>query len=290
MKSFIKLFLIVAIGGLTVYTLHRQASRQDGAVLGSKPASGNLKEAVEKSLEGSKGTYAIAIKNLKTEESFYLNEHRSFEAGSLYKLWVLATTVQQLEKSNLNEEEQLNQSVRHLNAAFGIDPDSAELTDGVVTLTVTQALNQMITISHNYATYLLVEKIGNPLIRDFLRNTNLKESVLEDPSRTTTYDLVQFFEKLYKGELSTPEGTRKMLDILKKQKLNDKLPRYLPEGTVVAHKTGEIDYLTHDVGIVFSDKGDYIIAVMSESAFPPGAEERIAELSKNVYDYFQGNQ
>ena len=133
----------------------------------------------------------------------------------------------------------------------------------------------------------MVEKIGNPAIRDFLKANDLTESFLENPSRTTPADLALFFEKLYNGQLSSPEGTRQILDVLKKQTLNDKLPKYLPEKIDIAHKPAEIDYLTHDAGLVFSARGDYVIVVMSESDFPPGAEERIALISKSVYDYFQ---
>ena len=32
--------------------------------------------------------------------------------------------------------------------------------------------------------------------------------------------------------------------------------------------------------------GEYIIVVLSKSAYPPGAEERIAEISRAVYEYF----
>lgn len=288
MKRFLLLLLIIIYGGFSVYTLYQQRRRPAVTILSASPIK-SLRAAAEKALEGVEGTYGIAVKSLKTGEAYFLNEHQSLEAGSLYKLWVLAAVTQKIEAGELKEDESLSQSVRHLNTAFGISPEAAELTDGQVTLTVAQALTQMITISHNYATYLLVEKIGNPSIRDFLKANDLTESFLEDSPRTTPADLALFFEKLYKGQLSSPEGTRQMLDLLKKQTLNDKLSKYLPDKIDVAHKTGEIDYLTHDAGLVFSGRGDYIIAVMSESDFPPGAEERIALISKSIYDYFQAN-
>ena len=73
---------------------------------------------------------------------------------------------------------------------------------------------------------------------------------------------------------------------LKIKMLYNKLPKYLPQGTIVAHKTGEIGYSSHDGGIVFSPKADYIIVVFSKSDIPAAAEERIAQISKNVYEYF----
>ena len=80
-----------------------------------------------------------------------------------------------------------------------------------------------------------------------------------------------------------------MLGFLKGQQLNDVLPKYLPENIVVAHKTGNIDAFDNDAGIVYGPKGDYIIVLLSESDNPAGAEDRMAQLSKAVYDYFNSH-
>lgn len=277
------------VAGVTLWVIfatHNTTIKSGTLTAEGGTKSKGLKEAVTTALLGAQGSYAIAIKNLKTGESYYLNEHKSFEAGSLYKLWVLAATFNAIEKGTLAEDEVLSDSVAALNNTFGVDQETAELTEGWITLTVSQALGQMITISHNYAAYLLVDRVGNPAIRAFLTDQGLTESSLNNPPRTTAADIALFFEKLYLGQLGSPASTEKMLGILKRQTLNDKLPKYLPPETPIAHKTGEIDYLTHDAGVIYTDKGDYIIAVMSESDFPSGAEERIAEVSKNVYDYF----
>jgi beta-lactamase class A len=77
-----------------------------------------------------------------------------------------------------------------------------------------------------------------------------------------------------------------MIDLLKSQELNDGLPKYIPETVEVAHKTGDIGLYKHDAGIVYTDAGTYIIVVMSETNVPLGAQERIALVSKGVFDYF----
>jgi hypothetical protein len=52
----------------------------------------------------------------------------------------------------------------------------------------------------------------------------------------------------------------------------------------VAHKTGNWDDATHDVGIVYAPSGPYVIAVLSDL---PYTSEPIAELSRLVYEYFE---
>ncbi len=248
-----------------------------------------LSQVVQKSLEGTRGTYAVAIKNLKNGETYLYNEHRVFEAGSLYKLWVMNTVMEKINQGVLKEDDVLEEDVQILNSEFSIDPELAEQTEGTVSFTVNDALKQMITISHNYAALILTAKIRLSTVAKFLADNNFKESQVgtngEAPV-TTALDIMRYLEKLYLGQLSDKESTDKMLNLLKMQQLNDKIPKYLPVDTMVAHKTGEIGQFSHDVGIVYSSKGDYIIVILSESDYPPGAEERIAQVSQAVYQYF----
>lgn len=249
----------------------------------------SFKEVVEKSLDGVKGTYGVVVKNLKNGESFYFNEHKIFEPGSLYKIWVMAEVFNQIQNGVIKEDEVLSEDASILNEKFNISSESAEIREGEITLSVKEALDQMITISHNYAALLLTERVKLSKVASFLIENGFNESKVgtngETPT-TTPSDMALFFEKLYKGILVNKEYSQEMIDLLKAQTLNDKLPKYLPDSVGVAHKTGEIEYYSHDAGIVFTPKGDYIIVILSESDYPPGAEERIAQISKAVYDYF----
>lgn len=246
----------------------------------------NLKDVVSKSLEGTKGDYAIVIQNLKTSESYGLNKHKVFQPGSLYKVWVMAVVFDEIKNGDLEEDEVLEATIEELNEEFEIATEEAELTEGSVSMTVKQALNQMITISHNYAALLLTEKVGNSAIMNFLKREGFFESSIGKPPKTTAADTALFFEKLYKEEIVDPERSQKMIELLLKQQLNDRIPKYLPKDVKVAHKTGELGFYKHDAGIVFAENGDYIFVVLSETNSPAKTAEEIANLSKNVYDYF----
>lgn len=251
-----------------------------------KNPSLGLKSTIAAILEGSSGTYAVYVKNLSTGESFTQNEDRQFAAASLYKLWVMAETFDQIKSGELSPEETLSSSISDLNSAFNIAPDQAELTTGSISLTVSQALTQMITISHNYAALLLAKKIGLPNIQTFIDQNKFTKTAIGDGSLTTAQDVGNFLEKIYKGKLIDLNSSSAMLSLLKDQTLNTKLPKYLPFGTIVAHKTGELDDVTHDAGIVYSPDGDYILVVLTQSDSPPDAEERISKISQAVYKYF----
>lgn len=249
-----------------------------------------LKDTVESSLKGAQGTYAVAVTNLETGESYSTNEHMVFEAASLYKLWVMAAAYQQIEAGTLDPNEVLSDNVEDLNDEFHISSDEAELTDGTVTFTVRSALEQMITISHNYAAMLLTRRLGADTIISFMKNQELNESSLGSlngqPS-TTAHDVELFLNKLYYGKLANQKYTDEMLDLLKNQQLNEKIPKYLPASMSIAHKTGELDTFSHDAGIVYLTNNNYIIVILSNSDYPPGAIERIAAVSKAIYTYFK---
>lgn len=282
--------LLLLIFGIVVvsYVLFNLFVKQQG-ITSVQTKSLSLKNTVENSLKGTEGTYGVAVRNLITNESYYLNEKKTFEVGSLYKLWIMATVYRQIQEEKISEDEALTGDIASLNEKFNISSDSAEFSEGIVSLTVKDALNQMITISHNYAALMLTEKIRLSRVADFLKEAGLNESFVgtdSRPPKSSATDIALFYEKLYKGELANELYTNEMFNLLKSQKLNDGLPKYLPAVTKVANKTGDIGWFKHDAGIVFTEKGDYILVVMSESDSPSGAQEKIAEISKSVYDYF----
>lgn len=285
-KKAIFLFIFLLGTGFLIFN-----SKGDGKLirpqfLGVSKIFSKLENVTSESLKGTKGTYAVIIKKISEGESYDTNENRIFEAASIYKLWVMGSIFEKIEKGEIKETDLLSQKIEVLNEKFNIDPEFAERTEGEITLTVASALNQMITISHNYAALLLLERAKTSQVQDFMKRIGLNNSALDNPPTTTASDTAFFLEKLYKGEIVSKEASTKMIELLKKQQLNDGLPKYLPKDVKVGHKTGDLGYFKHDAGIVFSEKGDYIIVVFSESESPAGAQERIAKLSKAVYEYF----
>ncbi len=288
MSTPVKIIILLIVLVLADFAIVKYVDSPDTFILKTllNPSSG-LEETVKKALLGSQGTYGVAIKDLKTGRSYYLNEKKEFEAASLYKIWVLAEAENQIRKGKIKESEILTQDIEILNEKFDISSESAELTEGEISLSVKSAISQMIVISHNYAGLLLAEKVRLSNISSFIKENGFVQTSLGKPPKTTAHDVALYFEKLYKGELVNKVRSEEMLALFKKQQLNDKLPKYLPIETVVAHKTGELGYYSHDGGIVFGTKSDYIIVILSKSNYPPGAVERIAAISKAVYDYFE---
>lgn len=249
--------------------------------------SKGLETVVQGIIKGQSGTYAIGIKNFKTGEDYFYNEERTFSTASIYKLWIMATVFKFIDEGKLTPEKQLSQSATTLNSAFGIDEESAEIKEGAISYTVKEALEQMITISHNYAAYLLTYAVKITPVKNYIHELGMTNSNTGDPSYTTVKDTALFYEKLYKGEVVNPTASKEMLEILRRQKINDRIPKYLPTDIESAHKTGELGQVKHDAGIVFAPNGDYIIVLFSETADQTTAAEVEANISKAVWNYFQ---
>ena len=251
--------------------------------------SKKLESIVQKELSGTKGNYAVVIKNLKTGERYYYNEHKTFETASLYKLFVMGTVFQNIQNGTMKHSDILSEEITVLNEKFKIASVSAELTEGKITLPVETALQRMITISDNYSALLLAAKVHLSKVALFLEQNSLNESTVgtsgEEPT-TTANNMELFFKKLYEEDLANKIYTYEMLTLLKNQKLNGKIPKYLPKNITISHKTGELGRLSHDAGIVYTPSGDYVLIVLTETNSQVVANEKISNISKGVYDYF----
>jgi beta-lactamase class A len=83
-----------------------------------------------------------------------------------------------------------------------------------------------------------------------------------------------------------------MLRHLERCEDRQKLPRFLPEGTRVAHKTGSDEGVRTDAGILFTPAGPVAIAVLTaenqdRSWGPDNDGDRLcAEVGRAVYEHF----
>jgi len=256
-------------------------------ITGNKITTENIEEIVSKNLEGEKGTYSIIYKNLENGDEYFRNETKEYESASLYKLFVMAKTYEDLESGSISESTVLSDTVERLNARFDIASEEAEMTEGEFTMTIDTALDQMITISHNYAALLLTTKLKTSEIKNFIKANGFTHTNFTAPPRTTPADILLFYEKLYKKELVSLPASDEMLALLKKQELNDRIPKYLPKEIQVAHKTGELGGVKHDAGIVFTKEGDYILIFMSDTNAPQHAAEVQAKISGEIFQLSQ---
>lgn len=287
----ILIFLIPAVILLIFLENHRTAIVSSSGIEESIPqriakiitGKSPLAKTIETDLAGATpGTYAIVIKNFKNGQEYHINENKQFSSASLYKLWVMALAFEKIKAGTLKEDEVLTMTTDDLDRIQEILPRGA----GNISMSVQEALERMITVSDNDAAILLYSHMGHEEVTSYLANNGFNDSAFTSPPQTSAKDISDFYEKLYKGAVVDRQYSDRMLALLSRQRISDKLPKYLPEGVKIAHKTGELGNFEHDAGIISSAGGDYIIVVLTQASDPKVGSETVAKLSKAVYQYF----
>ena len=96
---------------------------------------------------------------------------------------------------------------------------------------------------------------------------------------TTPDDMAHFFHLLASWKMLSPASSREMIRLLLGQTKNDRLPALLPQEVFVAHKTGELDEVRNDGGIVFAPGGWYVSVILSQFG---SAEEQTWEEARHA--------
>ena len=92
-----------------------------------------------------------------------------------------------------------------------------------------------------------------------------------------------YFILVSQRKLVSAAASDRMLARLERQHINDRLPRDLPAGTAVAHKTGDLVGLSHDAGIIKTPQGPRVAVALTSGGTPLGASQLIAGLGSLVY-------
>jgi beta-lactamase class A len=105
---------------------------------------------------------------------------------------------------------------------------------------------------------------------------------------TSAYDLMKIFEQIALGKAVSKDASQQMVNILLQQFYKDLIPAKLPEGTLVAHKTGWITGVHHDSGIIFLPGGGQLVLVLlSKKAIDESAtKQMLATIARLVYDFY----
>ena len=162
--------------------------------------------------------------------------------------------------------------------------------------TILSLVTVMIRQSDNDATNALIRRFGMEELNAFFIEQGYSDTVLErymlDYDRrmagfdnyTSLSDCVAFLEKLY---FNREEGLyRQMLEIMQGQQVRTKIPLKLPSGVIVANKTGELDDVENDIGIVFADNASFLIVVLaSEVRSTAVMRNAIANFALAAYEW-----
>lgn len=284
-------FLLFALGG--------QARCDDRTELEGK---------LDPLIKAHKGKVALALKHLRTSETYLLHADEVMPTASLIKLAVMVEVYHQVAEGKIKLTDPI--TLRKEDMVQGAGVLTYHITPGV-TLPLRDVMRLMIAHSDNTATNLVLDKIGIGSTGEYMEklgfpNTKINAKVFKGsttsiaPERTKKYglgsttarEMITLLEKLHNGEVVSPTACKEMVEILRRCEDNEKFPRFLGDKVSVAHKTGSVSNARTDAGILYWPSGPVVLCVLTDEnadqryAVDNAGNVLCANIARGVVDYF----
>lgn len=266
---------------------------------------GRLGEALAAEAAASGGEIGIALIDLGTGDSLWLQAHWRVHAASTMKIPVLLELAHRVDAGDLNWTSRLAVRNRFRSVLDGSpyalrpsdDSDSTLYLREGDSVAVHELARLMIVRSSNLATNLLIDLLDPVRINERARalgadSIEVRRGVEDQKAfdagiinSTTARDLAVLLRVLADGTSATRASTDVMLEILSAQEFRAGIPAGVPTGTRVANKTGTITGIHHDAAIVFpKGRPPYVLVILTRGFADAAAADRfIARASHEVW-------
>ena len=252
------------------------------------------------------GTFAVAFEDLASGSQLLIREKELFHAASTMKTPVMLEVFAQsrARRFSLDDSVVIRNEFKSIVDGSLYELDLKDDSDDSMykrigtRSSIAELMFQMITVSSNLATNLLIDLVGATNVTRRMRTMGAMDILVlrgvEDGkafqkglnNQTTALDLLIVMREIARGVAVDSSASRAMTDILLAQKFNDIIPAQLPAAVKVAHKTGSITGVEHDSGIVFLPDGRrYVLVVLSKGLKDAETGKRaLALVSRRIYD------
>ncbi|MEN9565404.1 MAG: hypothetical protein RLZZ69_600 [Cyanobacteriota bacterium] len=234
--------------------------------------------------------------DLDTKGFVSIDSKLALPAASTIKLPILVALFQDVDRGKINLAEELIMTKDVIAGGSGgmqYEPVNSKFS-------VLEIAEQMMTISDNTATNMLIKRLGGmeQLNQRFTKMglvaTRLHNLLpdLTGTNTTTSADLGNLLVKIDSGHLISLRSRDRMLYIMRNAITDTLLPEGLESGAMIAHKTGDIKSVLGDVGIIDMPNGKRYIAsvLVKRPDNSPLAKEFIQKASGTAYHYFKNPQ
>ena len=232
-----------------------------------------VERALDAILAQAGGDLALAAMNLTTGEELARNDERPMPTASVFKLPLLVEVFRQSEAGTLDLDERVTLRAEDVVMGSGILRD---FSPGLQP-TLRDLATMMVIVSDNSATNLLLDRVGGPQqVNATMRELGLASIVVHrrivfgeittngSLAEAAPRDLMRLMVMLAREELVSPEASRAMLAILRRQRHLEQAPRFvafrpyagdfgLPQPIAIGNKTGFMNSLRADTGLITID-------------------------------------
>lgn len=257
----------------------------------------------------AKGIVGVSVLGLENGDTLNYNGNARLVTHSVMKLPVAMAVLHLVDSGVLKMDQTIKIKRREMWADMG--PLRAKYyAQGKAEVPVSELLSDMISASDNNACDILLKKLGGPdQVEDYLHMIKLRginiEASEEDMARAwevqytnwcKPVDMIKLIGLFYNGGVLHPASRSFLLKIMTETTTGpNRIKGLLPQGTIVAHKTGTsgtnaqgLTPATNDVGIITLPNGKHFaiaVFVCNSTADDATREEVIAKITKAIYDH-----
>lgn len=254
----------------------------------------DLVNEIEKLIWNLNENISILIKDLSSENEIYnLNSTEKLVSASIIKVPIMLAIFEEVKSGKVN----LNDTI--LVTKNDILNDTEIFENGENYYSINELINWMIIESDNTATNVLLKYFGMENINNYIinvlniKNTYVQRYMLDEKAiknglnnYMSQKDMLDIFTLLFSKKILNNELCEKAINILYNQRCQNQIMRYIFEPVKYAHKTGSLDYLSHDVGVMnIKDKLFYIGISIWNSSDKDGDKKLIGNIGKIIYYY-----
>ncbi len=243
----------------------------------AKPSTVTLDERVKAEVAKFDGKVWIYAKNLDTGKAYSLRGAEQVRTASTIKLPIMTEVFRQVAEGKIAWTDEFTIEKGKTSGGSGI---LSEFSNGTK-IDLKTAVNLMIVLSDNTATNLVLEKVTSNAVNDHMAKLGLNDTLslrkiggggdatawdvplnkLFGIGRSSPKDMVRLLEMLENGEVVSKEASAEMIAILRRQQYKDGIGRNVFDTVPVASKSGALDRLRSDVGIVYTRRGRIAMAI-----------------------------
>ena len=262
---------------------------------------------IERLIANSGANVAVAFRTLDGADELLIASDVEFHAASTMKVPVMIELFRQARAGRLRLDDRIpvvnefhsivDGSVFKMDVSDDSDAEVYRHIGGV--MSYRELCEAMIGVSSNFAANLLIERLGARAIQQtvdalgapgmhVLRGVEDGKAFENGLNNTTTARaLMTLMTKIASEQAVDKTASDEMVDILARQKFNERIPAGLPPGIRVAHKTGEITKIQHDAAIVFAERPFVLVVLVRGLQDPKAGSALAADIARVLYDASQ---
>lgn len=246
-----------------------------------------LQEKIIAKMKEQKGHVGFWYKNMVTGETLGYQEDEAFLAASVIKLPMFACIAKWVSEGKASWDETIVIKQEDKYPICG----ALTLFTGEPEVDILTLCKLMISISDNTATNALMNHFGIPAYdEEFKRmgliDTKLNRLLFHGETGLNNYivphEIGMLLEKIYNRTFVNEQVSKEIEDVLFLQQINHKICGVICDQAPVAHKTGEDEDLSNDVGIVYA-KQPFIVCFAGHDTSVPQFEDAIRYLTADIF-------